>query len=69
MTEDERIKEALRFAWSFGQIKGDPHKTWVIDQMVRALLGEDQYKSWVMAYETTDGDKYWTWEVGVKPNI
>ena len=34
----ENVKKALRFAYSFGQCDGAYHKTWVIDQMVRALL-------------------------------
>lgn len=34
-----RITLALQFAVSYGQIDGAHHKTWVIDQMVRALTG------------------------------
>lgn len=30
-------KEALEIARRYGQIDGDHHKAWVIDQMVRAL--------------------------------
>ncbi len=39
MTADERIKNALGIAVRLGGIDGDHHKTWVIDQMVRALTG------------------------------
>jgi hypothetical protein len=35
----ERIERALDFAVRYGQIDGDHHKMWVIDQMVRALTG------------------------------
>lgn len=63
---DERIKKALRYAWSYGQIDGDHHKMWVIDQMVRALLGE-KYEQWVKTYETPDGEDYWEWNVGIAP--
>jgi hypothetical protein len=38
MTED-RTKKALEFAVRYGGIDGAHHKTWVIDQMVRALTG------------------------------
>lgn len=34
-----RIERALAYASRYGQVKGDHHKMWVIDQMVRALLG------------------------------
>ena len=36
---DKKIKKALDLAVRFGGIDGDHHKTWVIDQMVRALTG------------------------------
>jgi hypothetical protein len=35
----EKINTALDFALHYGQIDGDRHKAWVIDQMVRALTG------------------------------
>lgn len=34
-----RIGTALEYADRYGSIDGDHHKTWVIDQMVRALTG------------------------------
>lgn len=36
----QRIKNALYFA-EMGQYDGSHHKTWVIDQMVRVLLGTE----------------------------
>lgn len=36
---DSRIKLALEFGVKYGGIDGDHHKTWVIDQMIRALTG------------------------------
>lgn len=66
---DERIKKALRIAWSFGQIDGDHHKMWVIDQMVRELCGnEEEYKKWVDIYEAPVGyEDYYKWDAGVAP--
>lgn len=64
---EERIKRALSYAWSYGQIDGDHHKMWVIDQMVHTLLGEEEYVKWIEAYETPDGDDYWEWNVGIAP--
>lgn len=57
------IEKAVDLAYSFGQIDGAHHKTWVIDQMVRALLGSD-YEEWVKKYE--DGGEY-IWETGIAP--
>ncbi len=39
MTNTKRIDRALDFAIRYGGIDGAHHKTWVIDQMVRALTG------------------------------
>lgn len=38
-TYKERIEEALAIAGKYGTTDGDHHKMWVIDQMVRVLLG------------------------------
>ena len=67
MTDKEKIKQAVDIAWQYAQIDGDYHKRWVIDQMVRVLLGEEKYKKWVEAYETPYGDDYWKWDVGIAP--
>lgn len=65
---DKRIKEALSLAWQYGQIDGAHHKTWVIDQMVRALCGSDEeYRKWVEVYETPDGEDYYEWDTGIAP--
>ena len=65
---EERIKKALEFAWSYGQIDGNHHKMWVIDQMVRALCGSDkEYSDWINSYETPDGEDYWGWDIGIAP--
>lgn len=39
MRRRDRIKKALDLAVTYGGIDGAHHKTWVIDQMVRALTG------------------------------
>lgn len=41
MTDYERIEEAIRLAQEYGPIDGGHHKAWVIDQMLRVLMGED----------------------------
>lgn len=52
------IEKALEIAKD-GQIDGAHHKTWIIDQMVRALTGNG-YKAFVQAY---DGE----WDEGIAP--
>jgi hypothetical protein len=37
---------ALDYARRYGTIDGDHHKMWVIDQMVRSLLGSIGYAEW-----------------------
>ena len=70
MTESpspSRAEAALDLARRFGGIPGEHHKTWVIDQMCRALLG-DRYDVWVAdACAGQDGPDTYTWDRGVAP--
>lgn len=67
MTNDEKINKALKYAWCYGQVCGEEHKMWVIDQMVRSLLENEEYLKWVERYETPDGEDYWRWKTGETP--
>ena len=62
------INKALQLAFDYGQVDGDHHKMWVIDQMVRALLGVE-YAQWVEAYQEIDeeGEPQYFWDEGVAP--
>lgn len=66
-----RIDDALNYAYGYGVIDGSHHKMWVIDQMVRVLLGsKEAYDEWVAAYEgepNEDGEKEYDWDPGVAP--
>jgi hypothetical protein len=54
-----RITNALLVAFDYGMDDGAHHKQWVIDQMVRELLGtEANYRQWKAGYEQ-GGDYYW----------
>jgi hypothetical protein len=59
-----RIAAACGVAERFGMIDGTHHKQWVIDQMLRLLLG-DRYETWVEAMNS-DGD-YLPWDRGIAP--
>lgn len=63
------IQAALDVAEQYGGIDGDHHKTWVIDQMVRALLGnEETYSEWVCYCKNgEDGPDTYSWETGIAP--
>ena len=65
--ETERMEQALTVASCYGGIDGGHHKMWVIDQMVRALLG-DSYDEWVAEYQTgEDGPNTYSWDEGIAP--
>jgi len=65
--DQERIAAAMEFASRYGGIDGDHHKTWVIDQMVRALMG-DKYEEWVAAQKAgEDGPDTYDWDEGIPP--
>lgn len=67
--EQKRIRKALDLAIRFGQIDGAHHKTWVIDQMVRALVGgKREYNALVKEVcAGEDGPETYSWDEGVAP--
>lgn len=64
---DEKIEKVLELLFQYGQIDGDHHKTWVIDQIVRILTG-DKYKEWIKeyTYDKETGECY-SWNKGIAP--
>lgn len=61
--EVDPIVGALMVANAWAGIDGAHHKDWVIDQMVRALLGP-QYDAWRAGFES---ERKLTWEEGIAP--
>lgn len=67
LSTSEKIDAALRVAMLYGSIDGERHKTWVIDQMCRALLGE-KYEDFIAnAKSGEDGPDTYEWDVGTPP--
>lgn len=67
MAEQERIAAALEVTRDYGQTDGAHHKAWVIDQMIRKLLG-DRYEEWVLSYRLgEDGPDTYEWDEGIAP--
>lgn len=64
----ERIESAVSLAARFHGCGGH-HEEWLVDQMVRALLGSDaEYEKFVdEACEGEDGPDSYSWEIGVAP--
>ena len=59
----DTINNAIDLAFQYAQIDGSHHKMWVIDQMLRTLLGGN-YDNFVKEYEE-DGE--YTWDTGIAP--
>jgi hypothetical protein len=69
MKASDRLVRAVEIAKSFGQIDGAHHKAWVIDQMVRTLLGSG-YDDWVEAMRGEPdeyGDYEYEYDEGIAP--
>lgn len=58
---------ASRIATRFGGIGGDHHKQWVIDQMLRAILGDKGYQEWVTEMNSEPGYEDDPWDEGIPP--
>lgn len=66
--DDEKIEAAMLVAYHHGQADGAHHKAWVIDQMVRALLGERNYQHFVKEFcAGASGPETYEWDCGIAP--
>lgn len=65
--KDKEIKKVLELIFQYGQIDGEHHKMWVIDQTVRILAGK-KYDKWIndYIYDEETGDCY-SWNKGIAP--
>ena len=63
----EKIKAAIDLAMRYCGIDGAQHKTWVIDQMVRLLAGENYVEIVRAACAGEDGADTYSWEEGSAP--
>jgi hypothetical protein len=55
----ERAEKAISIAMVYGMFDGAHHKQWVIDQMLRELMGDKLYKKMV-----SESDE---WDCGIAP--
>lgn len=63
----KKADAALKLAARYGNTDGYHHKTWVIDQMVRALTGK-RYKKFVAKTKAgEDGPETYGWDEGIAP--
>lgn len=64
-----KILDALDIIGRYGGIDGSHHKAWVIDQVVRCLMGDVKiYDEWVKDIKTgIDGPESYDWDVGIAP--
>ena len=65
-----RIQTALHTAVMYGQIDGEHHKQWVINQIIRNLLGNNPsaYEKLVNRCKAgEDGPDTYGWEEGIPP--
>ena len=56
---------AADVATKYGMIGGEHHKQWVIDQMLRMMLGDKDYDAWVKHMNSFEDHP--AWDVGVAP--
>ena len=65
--EMKKIQDAMEVIMRYGQIDGDHHKAWVIDQVSRILL-DDKYDAFIKMYEyDEEEDEIYEWDVGIAP--
>jgi len=63
----DKKKKVLDLIHNYGTIDGGHHKQWLLDQIVRVLVGEG-YDKWVREYqEGEDGANTYSWDEGTAP--
>lgn len=67
MTDRERIEKAIDLAVRYGGFDGGHHKAWTIDQMVRALAGDDYAQIVRNACAGDEGPDTYEWDTGIPP--
>lgn len=51
----------------FGEVDGDHHKKWLLDQIMRIIQGSN-YRKWVRDYcKGEDGPHTYDWDIGIAP--
>lgn len=66
-TDTERVQLALELLADDGQVDGQHHVRWVIDQTVRILAG-DGYEQWIADFrDGEDGPETYSWDEGIAP--
>ncbi len=67
MKPQQKIEKALGVIIQYGGIDGAHHKQWVLDQIVRALTGND-YGNWVVDFcRGEEGPNTYEWDEGIAP--
>lgn len=66
MNNKQRMSNAITIALEYGQIDGAHHKMWVIDQMIRALTG-DNYEDFIKKYYIDEDGGTSDWDCGIAP--
>jgi acetyl-CoA carboxylase beta subunit len=63
----EMISEISDVIGRYGQIDGEHHKTWVIDQVAR-ICAANEYEEWVREHNSgVDGPETYKWNTGIEP--
>jgi len=67
--EKKAKDNALKTAFRYGNYDGSHHKEWCIDQIVRALCGdEESYDAWVKKFnDGEEGPNTYEWRTGIAP--
>lgn len=68
----DRMAAAVNLIIEANGVDGGHHKEWYLDQVLRALVGIEQYKKFVEWYgkqgDEYDGETYFSeWEAGIAP--
>lgn len=69
--EKQKNEAVLELIEQYGGIDGAHHKQWVLDQIVRQILGPEEYEKWVEEmrgeYDEDEEMYEYDWDEGIAP--
>jgi hypothetical protein len=58
----DRVSYALEIPIQYAHVEGDHHKKWVLDQMIRVLVGPEGYAEFVRLYDEGEDPDFPGWD-------
>ena len=60
----EALDDILILVSDYGYIDGGHHKQWLLNEILRKILGDEAYNEWIFQWQGGNGAE---WDMGIAP--